>query len=99
MYCRILSWSSHAVIVQKVQLRSGSSAPVRNPGARFTCFDERQVCNAKERRKRMERIRRRVKLMKLMFSHHKAFQKEPEEFPHGAVQALFTQLRRRKVPR
>ncbi len=28
MYSRMLSWESHAVMVQKVQLRSASSAPL-----------------------------------------------------------------------
>ncbi len=43
MYPRILSWLSQAVIVQKVQLRSASSAPLWNPGAFRTCLSERVV--------------------------------------------------------
>jgi hypothetical protein len=43
MNCRILSSLSQSVIVQKVHLLSGRSAPVWNPRARFICLSDRHV--------------------------------------------------------
>jgi hypothetical protein len=62
----MLSSLSQAVIVQNVQSLSGSNAPVRNPGARLICRIDRCAYSAKKGRKRIERMRRRVRLIKGM---------------------------------
>lgn len=64
MNCRIISCESQDVMVQKVQARSASRAPVRKPGADFTCSRDRVVWRKKAGRNRIDRSRRRVKLTK-----------------------------------
>jgi hypothetical protein len=66
IYARICSWLSQAVIVQKVQLLSASSAPVLNPGAFLTCRNEPKVCTTNSGTKRNERILSRVRLTKII---------------------------------
>ena len=66
MYWRMLSLESQAVMVQKVQRRSGRRAPWRKPGARLIWLLVRRVWRTKRGRKRIERILRRVRLMKGM---------------------------------
>jgi len=69
MYPRMASWLSHTVIVQKVRSRSGSNAPCRNPGARFTCAFDRNACHANSGRNRTDRTRNRVRLTKTIPSN------------------------------
>jgi hypothetical protein len=70
MNARILSSESHAVIVQKVQLRSVNKEPATNPGDFFTCCRERIASRKNEGRKRIDRTRSRVRLTNTIGQYH-----------------------------